>query len=129
MTKARLLVAVVADELEERAVAIVREEGGSGVTFLSGRGLGFPEHITFFGLTYRGLEKVLLCVLDGVTAERAAERLNRELDLLQPFKGLAFCLPVSETGGIDVARIRRDIEARLPAKPDDAGSPGGPEKQ
>lgn len=129
MTKAKLLVAVVADELEERAVAIVREEGGSGVTFLSGRGLSFPEHMTFFGLTYRGLEKVLLCVLDETTAVRAAERLNRELDLLKPFQGLAFCLPVSETGGIDVARIRRDIEARLPAKPDRVGSPSDPDKQ
>jgi hypothetical protein len=129
MTKARLLVAVVADELEERAVAIVREEGGSGITFLPGKGLGFPEHITFFGLTYRGLEKVLLCVLDDITAARAAERLNRELDLLKPFQGLAFCLPVGETGGIDVARIRRDIEARLSGTPDPAGSPADPDKQ
>jgi hypothetical protein len=128
MTKASLLIAVVSDELEERAVAIVRGEGGRGVTILPGRGLSFPELITFFGLTYRGLEKVLLCVLDDITAERAAERLNRELDLLQPFKGLAFCLPVGETGGIDVAEIRRHIEAGSPSKPDDAGAPGEPDK-
>jgi hypothetical protein len=118
MIRAVVLVAVVADELEERAVAIVREEGGSGVTILPGRGLSFPEHVTFFGLTYRGLEKVLICVLDQVTAERAAERLNRELDLLQPFKGLAFCLPAAETGGIDVAEIRRYIESGRQRKSD-----------
>ncbi|HRQ55903.1 MAG TPA: hypothetical protein PLN31_00655 [Azoarcus taiwanensis] len=82
-----LLIAVVADELEERAAAIAREEGAMGLTIVPGRGLGFPEHVTFFGLTFRGIEKVLLWVLDSETAETVANRLNRELDLLSPFQG------------------------------------------
>ncbi|RLK51065.1 nitrogen regulatory protein P-II family [Alkalispirillum mobile] len=112
---AKLLVAVIADELEERAIKIAREEGARGVTILSGRGIGFPERITFFGLTYRGLTKILLWVLPEAAADLIAERLNRELDLLRPDQGLAFVLPVSETGGVDVEAIRREIAAGMRA--------------
>jgi hypothetical protein len=116
-----LLVAVVADALEEQAEAIIREEGGQGITILPGRGLGFPEHKTFFGLTYRGLEKILLCTLDAQTAERAAGRLNQELNLLRPFQGLAFSLKLGVAGGMDADEIRRFLEAGQPNLPKDAG--------
>jgi len=124
MTKASLLIAVVSDQLEERAVAIIREEGGGGVTLLPGRGLNFPEHKSFFGLGYRGLEKMLLCVLDATIAEHAVERLNRELDLLQPFQGLAFCFELDATGGIDIAAIRRHVEDEAHKRSNDAGPVG-----
>lgn len=75
------------------------------------RGIGFSEHITFFELTYRGLEKVLLWVLDSETAADIAERLNRELGLLQPFKGLVFSLPEDDAGGVDAAAIRRFLKS------------------
>lgn len=109
--RAALLVAVVADELEEEAVRIAREAGARGVTILSGRGIGFPEHVTFFGITYRGLEKILLWVLDEPSAEVIAERINLELDLLKPFKGLAFVLPVSHVDGLDPRAVARILEA------------------
>lgn len=108
--EASLLVAVVADELEEQALRIAREEGARGVTILPGHGEGFPEHVTFYGLTYRGVEKIILWVLDETTAERIAARLNDELELTRPWQGLAFALPVSETGGIDPAAIHETIE-------------------
>ncbi len=107
-----LLIAVVADELEERAAAIAREEGAMGLTIVPGRGLGFPEHVTFFGLTFRGIEKVLLWVLDSETAETVANRLNRELDLLSPFQGLAFCLDIDHAEGIDSEAIRHHVLSR-----------------
>ncbi len=119
-----LLIAVVADELEERAAEIAREEGAMGVTILPGRGLGFPEHVTFFGLTYRGVEKVLLWVLDSETAETVANRLNRELDLLSPFQGLAFCLDTDHTEGIDSEAIRHHVLSRAarPREQEDAAN-------
>ena len=117
-----LLIAVVADALEERAAAIAREEGAMGVTILSARGIGFPEHVTFFGLTYRGLEKVMLWVLDHATSQTIADRLNRELDLLSPFQGLAFCLEIDHAEGIDSEAIRRHVtnhvSSRTPGKDD-----------
>lgn len=110
--KAVLLLAVVADELEERAVEIAHDEGAAGVTIVEAHGLGFPEHMTFFGLTYRGLEKVLMCILDHDSGERIANRLNAELDLLAPFQGLAFCLRIDHAEGVDVDAIERHISAR-----------------
>ena len=106
---ASLLIAAVADELEEAALAVAREEGARGVTILPSRGIGFPEHITFLGVTYRGIGVVLLWVLDGERATRIARRLNRELDLLKPFQGLAFVAPVDATGGIDPTAIREHL--------------------
>lgn len=116
-----LLIAVVADELEERAAAIAREQGAMGVTIVPGRGLGFPEHVTFFGLTFRGIEKVMLWVLDSETAGTIADRLNRELDLLSPFQGLAFCLDVDQAEGIDSEAIRHHVLSRacVADKPED----------
>lgn len=110
-TSASLLIAAVSDELEEAALTIAREEGARGVTMLPSRGIGFPEHITFCGLTYRGIGVVLLWVLDGETATRIAERLNRELELLRPFQGLAFVAPVDASGGIDPAAIRGYLDS------------------
>ena len=112
---ATLLVAVVADELEEAAREVARSEGVRGMTLLSARGLNFPEHITFFGLTYFGAETVLLALLDADTALRVAERLNLELKLLEPFKGLAFCLPVAGTGGIDIEALHGYLTENDPA--------------
>ncbi len=114
--KAKLLVAVVSDDLEEAAREVARQEGARGMTLLSARGLNFPEHVTFFGLTYLGIETLLVALLDEDTAVRIAERLNVELKLLEPFKGLAFCLPVDGTGGIDIEALHRHIAENEPAE-------------
>jgi len=119
--KAKLLVAVLAHELEEAAREIAREEGACGMTLLSARGMNFPEHITFFGLTYFGIETILVALLDEATAVRVAERMNVELKLLEPFKGLAFCLPVDGTGGIDIDALHRHITEHAPADRLDGG--------
>ena|SRR5690554_129363 len=108
--KIRLLIAAVADELEERAIDIARGEGALGVTVADARGLGFPEHMTFFGLTYVGREKLLLVLADADRVEHIAERMNVELGLLAPFQGLAFCMDVEDHSGLDLC----DIEGRSP---------------
>ncbi|HSM26775.1 MAG TPA: hypothetical protein VK855_01580 [Thioalkalivibrio sp.] len=114
--KAKLLVAVVASEMEEAAREIARQEGARGMTLISARGMNFPEHITFFGLTYLGSETVLAALLDEATAIRIAERMNIELHLLEPFRGLAFCLPVEGAGGIDIEALHRHTATHAPAE-------------
>jgi hypothetical protein len=101
----RLLVAVIADDLEERAMNIARDEGALGVTVADARGLGFPEYMTFFGLTYVGREKLLLILCDAERAEHIAERMNVELGLLAPFQGLAFCMEIEDYAGLDPTDI------------------------
>ena len=111
-----LLVAVIAGDLEERAVHIATEEGAPKPSLHEGFGIGFPEHMRFFGVTYQGLESVCIWKTDPARAERIARRLNLELDLLQPYNGLAFTLEASD-----------DTEALLDmagARPQAPASPG-----
>lgn len=59
--------------------------------------------MTFLGVTYQGRESVCIWELDEERAERIARRLNLELDLLQPYNGLAFTLDAQALAGMDVA--------------------------
>jgi hypothetical protein len=70
----RLLVAAIADELEERAFDIAHSEGALGVTVADARGLGFPEHMTFCGLTCVGRETMFPVLADAERMEHLAER-------------------------------------------------------
>ena len=106
-----LVVAVVADELRDRAIEIAKRHGAQGISFVDGRGIGFPEHHTFFGLTYMGLEQVLFFALDEQRARRVEAELNQVLQLEQRFKGLVFTLPVTEAMGIDIDRMMVDLDA------------------
>ena len=63
-----------------------------------------------------GLPTANASLLDEATALRCAERMNLELKLLEPFKGLALCLPVGGTGGIDIAALHRHIAEHAPAE-------------
>jgi len=108
--KTLLVVAVVADELQERATAIAKQHGAQGITYVDGRGIGFPEHHTFFGLVFQGQEKLLIFALDERRARAAEEALNRELVLEQRFKGLVFALPVEEAMGMDVEKMAAHLD-------------------
>ncbi|MDD3519145.1 MAG: hypothetical protein PHQ14_12420 [Chromatiales bacterium] len=102
--------AILAHPLEEEAVAIARRHGAKGISILDGRGIGFPEHKTFLGQTYQGLESTLLFLSDEIRAPRIAEALTRELHLLERFNGLAFTLPVDHADGIDIAAMAHFLD-------------------
>ncbi|WP_018876975.1 MULTISPECIES: hypothetical protein [unclassified Thioalkalivibrio] len=95
------LIAIVDQDREEQALAIAAEEGGADGAVIQGSGLGFPEHMTFLGVTYQGNESVCIWQLDTARAERIAQRLNLELDLFQPYNGLAFTLDVNALQGME----------------------------
>lgn len=96
------LVAIVDQDREEEALAIAAEEGSGDGTVMHGSGLGFPDHMTFLGVTYQGRESICIWGLDEERAERIARRLNLELDLLQPYNGLAFTLDARALAGMQV---------------------------
>jgi len=94
------LVAIIDQDREEQALAIAAEEGGEEGFVLHGSGLGFPEHMTFLGVTYQGQESVCIWQLEAECANRIARRLNLELDLFQPYNGLAFTLDSAALAGM-----------------------------
>ncbi|ADC72320.1 conserved hypothetical protein [Thioalkalivibrio sp. K90mix] len=94
------LVAIIDQDREDLALEIAAEEGGMDGTVMHGSGLGFPDHMTFLGVTYQGRESICIWEMDEQRAERIARRLNLELDLLQPYNGLAFTLDAQALAGM-----------------------------
>lgn len=109
------LVAVLPEDLEERAIDSAREAGAAGVTLLNGRGIGTEEKKSFFGLTFEGSQSVLLFVLEKKLAVTVLKRLSRDLELNVDSKGVVFTLPLEHIAGIDTRQIER-FESRLKDK-------------
>ncbi|AUL99323.1 MAG TPA: transcriptional regulator [Pseudothauera hydrothermalis] len=106
------LVAILADDLEEKALDVARAAGAAGVTILDARGIGAQEKKTFFGLTYEGSQSVLLFVLEKKLSLTVLKRLTAELDLKNDSRGVVFTLPLEHIAGIDTQQIER-FEQRI----------------
>ena len=99
--KFSILIAIVSEELEDKAIDTARKSGAGGVTILHGSGIGFKEKKTFFGLTIEGRQSVLLFVLERKTALQVLKKLNSELELEKEDHGIAFTLPIEHLAGIN----------------------------
>jgi len=105
--KFSVLVAVLAEDLEEKAIDVAKQAGAGGVTILDARGIGAEEKKTFFGLTYEGSQSVLLLVLEKKLSLTVMKALTRELDLANHSKGVVFTIPLEHIAGIDTGQINR----------------------
>ena len=104
--KFSVLVAILAEEMEEKAVDIAREAGAGAVTLLNARGITADTKKTFFGLTYEGAQSVLLFVLEKKLSLLVLKSLTRELNLDNDSRGICFTVPLEHLGGIDT----RDVD-------------------
>ena len=105
--KFSVLVAILAEDLEEKAIKSVKEAGAGGITILNGRGLGAEQKKTFFGLTYEGSQSVLILVLEKKLSLQIMKRLVRDLDLNNDSRGVVFTLPLEHIAGIDPNQIEQ----------------------
>jgi hypothetical protein len=110
--KFAVLVAILAEELEEKAITSAKEAGAAGVTILDARGIGAKEKKSFFGLTYEGSQSVLIFVLEKKLSVTVLKRLTQDLDLNAHSKGVVFTIPLEHIAGIDVAQLEQ-FEAQL----------------
>jgi hypothetical protein len=110
--KFAVMVAILAEELEEKAIDSAKEAGAGGVTILGGRGIGNEEKKTFFGLTYEGSQSVLVFVLEKKLSVAVLKKLTRDLALDEHSKGVVFTIPLEHIAGIDVTQIER-FEERI----------------
>ena len=101
------LVAILAEEMEEKAIASARKAGAGGVTILNGRGIGAQEKKTFFGLTFEGSQSVLIFVLERKLSVGVLKALTTDLDLASHAKGVVFTLPLEHIAGIDMKQIQQ----------------------
>jgi hypothetical protein len=95
-----LLVAIVEQSLEEKAIDVAKANGAGGVTSMTGKGTGLNEKKTFFGLTYERPESVLLFVLEKRTSVKVMKALKDELQLETENKGIVMSLPIEHLAGI-----------------------------
>ncbi|MFW5815306.1 MAG: transcriptional regulator [Wenzhouxiangella sp.] len=104
--KFSVLVAILAEEMEDKAIDIARETGAGSVTLLNARGITSDVKKTFFGLTYEGSQSVLLFVLEKKLSLQVLKALIRGLELDDNPRGIAFTVPLEHLGGIDT----RDVD-------------------
>lgn len=105
--KFSVLVAILAEELEEQAIDVARRSGAGGVTILGGKGIGAKEKKTFFGLTVEGSQSVLVFVLEKKLSVQVLKNLSLELDLQTSSRGVVFTLPLEHIAGIDLTQIHQ----------------------
>ncbi len=110
--KFAVLVAILADDLEEKALDVARTAGACGGTLLDARGIGAEQKKTFFGLTYEGSQSVLIFVLEKKLSLTVLKRLTAELDLKTDSRGVIFTIPLEHIAGIDVTQIHQ-FEQRI----------------
>ncbi len=105
--KFSVLVAMLAEDLEEKAIASAKAAGAAGVTILNGKGIGAEEKKTFFGLTYEGSQSVLIFVLEKKLSLRVMKRVVADLDLKSHSRGICFTLPLEHIAGIEHRQIEQ----------------------
>lgn len=57
------IVVIAPEELEQQAIDDAKAAGATGITILSGRGIGGEAKKTFFGMTFEGSQSVLLMIV------------------------------------------------------------------
>ena len=110
------LVAIISEELEEKAIEVAKNAGAGGVTILNGRGLGLEEKKTFLGLSLEGRESILIFVLERKLSVKVLKALHKELELDKKGRGLVFTVPIEHIAGIDIKEVelfQKEIEKEI----------------
>ena len=99
------VVAIVPTDLEDTAIRVAQRAGATGVTILTGKGIGGELKKTFFGLTFEGNQSVLLMVVGTHLATPILKALHEILVDGQNSHGLAFNVPIEHLTGIDTRQV------------------------
>ncbi len=110
--KFAVLIAILAEDLEEKAIDAAKQAGAGGVTILDARGIAAREKRSFFGLTYEGSQSVLLFVLEKKLSLQVMKAISEELKLREDSRGVVFTVPLEHLAGIDLQQIER-FEERI----------------
>lgn len=108
--KFSLLVAIVAEDIEEKAIEVARQAGAGGMTIVSARGTGAEEKKTFFGLTYQGSQTLVICILEKKLSLAVMKALTEDLELKEHSKGVVFTVPLEHLAGIDMRQVESFAE-------------------
>lgn len=94
----RLIYVIVNFGRGSEVLRVTRESRISGGTILLGRGTVRSGFLNFFAL-YELRKEIVLIVADSVTAEKALEALNKEMQFEKPNHGIAFATAIETVDG------------------------------
>ncbi|WP_018173905.1 MULTISPECIES: hypothetical protein [unclassified Thioalkalivibrio] len=101
------LIAVLPDDLEQRAIETAKAAGAGGVTIMDARGIGAEARKTFLGMTYEGSQSVLMWVLEKKVALNVLKVISQDLELEGDPRGVAFTVDIAHLAGIGRKQIEQ----------------------
>lgn len=106
------IVVIAPYDLEDKVIDRAQAAGATGVTILVAKGLSGQPRKTFFGLTYEGIQSVLLMVVGAHLATPILKELHTLLVGGGKSRGLAFAVPIEHLTGIDTGQVAK-FEERM----------------
>ncbi|MDO2933037.1 transcriptional regulator [Paeniglutamicibacter sulfureus] len=100
------IIVIAPEELEDKVIRHAQQVGATGVTILSGKGIGGESRKTFFGLTFEGTQSVLLMVVGKHLTAPILKELHGILVRGTDSRGLAFAVPIEHLTGIDPQQVQ-----------------------
>jgi nitrogen regulatory protein PII len=104
--KFSVVVVLVPEEHEDRAIDKLKEAGAVGVTIFKGTGVGLKEKKTFFGMGFERGESMMVCVTERTVGFKILKKIRKELELDKHGNGLAFTLPLDHLVGLDYEQLQ-----------------------
>ncbi|MCH8552270.1 MAG: hypothetical protein LAT62_10060 [Natronospirillum sp.] len=99
---ASVLMAIVTEDVADKALDIATAEGIKGATILPASGISQSPATTFFGLTFQDTMKMLVWIAETEKANLAAKVMKDKLNLDSPRQGLALTLQIDQLHGLNL---------------------------
>jgi len=101
------VVVIAPEELEQQAIDDAKAAGATGITILSGRGIGGEAKKTFFGMTFEGSQSVLLMIVAKHLSLPILKKMQGLLVHEGKSRGIAFTVPIDHLTGLDMGQIMK----------------------
>lgn len=101
------IVVIAPEELEQQAIDDAKTAGATGITILSGRGIGGEVKKTFFGMTFEGSQSVLLMVVAKHLSMPILKKMQQVLVEDGKSRGIAFTVPIDHLTGLDMGQVMK----------------------
>lgn len=101
------VVVIAPDDLEQATIDEAKRAGASGVTILSGRGIGDENRKTFLGLTFEGSQSVMLMVVARQLTQPILKAMRNVLVEGGDSRGIAFSVGIDHLAGIEMSQVMK----------------------
>ena len=101
------VVVIAPEEMEQAAIDRAKKAGASGITILTGRGIGDDNRKTFLGLTFEGSQSVLLMVVARQLSQSILKAMRDVLMEDGDSRGIAFSVGIDHLAGIEMSQVMK----------------------